>query len=603
MPENKNKESEYLTPKLSDVVDISILQDIQDWFSRFTGISVAIRDPNGFFITRPSMKNLFCSTIVGNKHGSESCRASNQEAAHIAAKTGKPTKYVCHAGLTQFTAPIVVDGETLGLVVVGDRPVEALSSSKIQEISERLHIDEVELQKAASEMRIWSEDEMHAAIQFLYSTANAIASICYQGSQLRKRINELYSLRMISGMLISSPGLQEVLDVIVESATRLLDVKGCAINLIDEEENKLYVKAFYNIEESCLEERAARVANRAFIQQVMNGDVVIAEDMTEIPCPLESSKLETKKERCSILSGGLISRDKAIGTIHAYVCESHEFTEEQIALFQAIANQAVIAIEGAKLYEESLEKHRLEQELSLASEVQYQLLPHECPDIEGFEIAADCIFCRYGIGGDFYDFIPISERHLGITIADVVGKGVPSAILMAEARAALRAQVENIHHPDEIIERVNRTLYRDTRPTEFVTMVYCRLDVNQKNLAYTNAGHNPPVLVRDGELTLLEKGGTILGFLEDAEYEEERIQLMPGDLLFLYTDGITEVKPIDREEQFGEERLHKILQENAWMGANEIKEKVLQRIHAFVGGEPLNDDLTMLVVKVLSNNK
>ena len=251
------------------------------------------------------------------------------------------------------------------------------------------------------------------------------------------------------------------------------------------------------------------------------------------------------------------------------------------------------------MYEESLEKHRMEQELSLASEVQYQLLPHECPKIKGFEIAADCIFCRYGIGGDFYDFIPISERHLGIAIADVVGKGVPSAILMAEARAALRAQVENIHHPDEIIERVNRTLYRDTRPTEFVTMVYCRLDINQKKLAYTNAGHNPPVLVRDGELTLLEKGGPILGFLEDAEYEEERIQLMPGDLLFLYTDGITEIKPIGGNGQFGEERLHRILQDNAWMGANEIKEKVLQEIHTFVGGEPLDDDLTMLVVKVL----
>jgi len=602
MSENKNKESENLILKLSDVVDISILQDIQDWFAKFTGISVAIRDPDGFFITRPSMRNTFCSTIIGDEGGSDYCRASNQEAARIAAETGKPTKYICHAGLTQFTAPIVVDGETLGLVVVGDRPDEALSESKIQEIMDRLNMDKVDLQQASSDLRIWSEDEMQSAIQFLYSTANAIASICYQGTQLQKRINELYSLRMISGMLISSPGLQEVLDVIVESATRLLDVKGCAINLIDEideEENQLYVKAFYNIEKSCLEERVALLADRTFIQQVMNGDVVIAEDITEIPCPLEPSKSGTRTEKCSILSAGLISKDKAIGTIHAYVCEPHEFTEEQIALFRAIANQAVIAIESANLYEESLEKHRLEQELSLASEVQYQLLPHECPKIKGFEIAADCIFCRYGIGGDFYDFIPISDRYLGIVIADVVGKGIPSAILMSEARAALRAQVENISHPDEIIERVNRTLHRDTRPTEFVTMFYCRLDIERQTLVYTNAGHNPPVLIRNGELRLLQEGGTILGFMEDTEYEDERIQLMPSDLLFLYTDGITEVKSIDTDEEFGAKRLHQILQENTWMGANEIKEKVLKEIHDFVGGEPLDDDLTMLVLKVL----
>jgi serine phosphatase RsbU (regulator of sigma subunit)/ligand-binding sensor protein len=597
MPESSDKKLRFPIPKLSDVVDISLLQNIQDWFAQFTGISVAIRDPDGIMLTRPSMRSPFCSIIAGEEHGSEYCRMSNQKAARIAAKTGRPEKYTCHAGLTQFTAPIIVEDKILGLVVIGDRPVKELSPSKIQEIAERLHIDKNILQEAASQMHPWSEEEMQSAIQFLYSTANAIASLCYQGYQLQKRVNELSSLHEISEMLTSARGLQEVLDVIVESAARLLDVNGCAINLIDEESNTLNIKAFYNISEPCIEESILLMSDSDFIQQIIEGRVTITEDITEIPYSLKSSDSDTELT-CSVLSVALVSQKKAIGIIHAYSCKPHEFTEEQIALLRAIANQAVIAIENAKLYEESLEMHRMEQELSLASEVQFQLLPHKFPKVEGFEIAADCIFCRHGIGGDFYDFIPISPRHLGIVIADVVGKGVPGAILMAETRAALRAQVENINHPDEIIERVNQTLHRDTRPTEYVTLFYCRLNTIHKTLHYTNAGHNPPVLVRNGELTLLDKGGPILGFIEDVEYEEGKIALAPGDLLFLYTDGITEVKPIGGNEMFTDERLHKILRENARMGANEIKEKVLSEVHEFIGGDPLDDDLTMLVVKV-----
>jgi len=203
-----------------------------------------------------------------------------------------------------------------------------------------------------------------------------------------------------------------------------------------------------------------------------------------------------------------------------------------------------------------------------------------------------------GLGGDFYDFIPLRNDNLGIVIADVSGKSIPSAILMATARSVLRAQAENIDHPVEVIERVNQILCRDTREEEFVTMVYATLDPKRNRLTYTNAGHNPPILVRNGEVRLLKTGGMILGFLEDAEYDEYKIQLMPGDTLFFYTDGATEAKNGD-DKQFGIQRLHQVVRDNASLEAEAINNKILAAIHAFVGGETLNDDMTMVTVKVV----
>ncbi len=603
MSEITNRESEPPALKLSDLVDISLLQEIQDWFASFTGISVAIRDPdNGSFITKARMRNRFCEFITGEKDGAEYCRKSNRKAACDAIQTEEPTKYVCHAGLTQFTAPITVNGKILGLLVIGDRPEAPLSSDKIQEVADRLNLDRKMLQEVADKLQTWSDDDMRAAIQFLSSTANAVANLCYQGYQLQKRVEELSGIRDISQLVTSARGLQEVLNVIAESATRLLDVKGCSINLIDEETNTLSFKALYNLSKSLLEKQPLSIPDCPTIQQVIKEKrVVCTEDVTTIPGFLTPAEAQ-KEGICSVFSACLTAKNKAIGTIHAYTAEPYKLTEDQVAFFQSIASHAAIAIEKAKLYEESLEMHRMEQELSLASAVQLQLLPQRCPYIEGYQIAATCMFSyQYklgGLGGDFYDFIPLRNSNLGIVIADVSGKSVPSAILMATARSVLRAQAENIGHPDEVIERVNQILCRDTREEEFVTMVYATLDPKCNRLIYTNAGHNPPLLVRNGEVTLLETGGMIVGFLEDAEYDEDKKQLMPGDTLFFYTDGATEAKNANGEE-FGVQHLHQVVQDNASLEAEAVNNKVLAAVHTFVGGETLNDDMTMVTVKVI----
>jgi len=603
MEEITNRESEPHVLKLANLVDVCLLQEIQDWFASFTGISVAIRDPdNGFFITKARMRNRFCELVGETKDGAECCRESNQEAANKAIQTKNPQKYVCHAGLTQFTAPIIVNGRVLGLLVIGDRPEAPLNPDVVQKIADKLNIDGKALQEAADALQTWSEDDMRAAIQFLSSTANAVADLCYQGYQLQKRVEELSGIRDIFQLVTSTRGLQEVLNVIVESATKLLDVRGCSINLIDEETNTLRFKALYRLSEALLEKEPLAILSCPTIQRVIDeGRIVHTEDVTTIPNFLTPAEAQKEGIR-SIFSAGLPAKDKTIGTLHAYTSEPRELTKEQTTLLQSVASQAAIAIENAQLYEESLEKHRMEQELSLASAVQLQLLPQRCPYIEGYQIAASCIFSyQYelgGLGGDFYDFIPLRNDNTGIVIADVSGKSIPSAILMATARSVLRAQAANIDHPVEVVERVNQILCRDTREEEFVTMVYAKLDPKRNRLIYTNAGHNPPILVRDGEVMLLETGGMIVGFLEDAEYDEDKIQLVSGDTLFFYTDGATEAKNGDGE-YFGVERLHQVIQDNASLEAEAINNKVLAAVHAFVGGETLSDDMTMVTMKVV----
>jgi len=170
-------------------------------------------------------------------------------------------------------------------------------------------------------------------------------------------------------------------------------------------------------------------------------------------------------------------------------------------------------------------KQRIEHELSAAAKIQVRLIPREIPQLPAFKIAARNIPSEV-VGGDFYDFISLADSHLGIVIADVSGKGIPSALLMASTRASLRAYLEDPHTVKETIARLNHVLYRDIEADQFVTLFYGTLDTQNGTFIYTNAGHNPPILFRNNETSLLDKGGMILGILPESKYEEEEIQLM-----------------------------------------------------------------------------
>ena len=327
----------------------------------------------------------------------------------------------------------------------------------------------------------------------------------------------------------------------------------------------------------------------------MRGEVVVIPDVPTDP--RFGYHAEAEKEGLhSMLCVGLMTKGRAIGTIHLYTGEHHDFTRDEMELVQSVASQAATAIENAKLYEESVEKQRIEQELALAAEIQAELLPATSPDLDGFDIKAKIVPCRE-LSGDLYDFIDLGDGRTGLVIADVSGKGAPGAILMATTRAIVRTKAEEMWTAEELMDRVNRSLCEDTRPTEFVSMFYSVLDTDTASLTYTNAGHNPPILFHEGETRFLEAGGVPLGILDDADYDEEQIQLASVDVLLFYTDGVTETIN-DEKKLFGVSRFIRIVQRNLALDAQDLIDVIYRKVVEFAAGGAQSDYLTLIVLKV-----
>jgi len=251
---------------------------------------------------------------------------------------------------------------------------------------------------------------------------------------------------------------------------------------------------------------------------------------------------------------------------------------------------------------EATERGRLEHEMTVARDIQMELLPKSFPKIDGLDIFAFTVPARH-VGGDCYDVIDIGDGRLAITIGDVSGKGTPAAILMANVQAAVRALSESGVPSGTLIERVNRLVHGYTEDSVFITFFYCVLDTKTGDLTYVNAGHNPPwIMRRDGTCDQLMEGGLVIGVMPGVLYEEGHTRLAPGDDLVLYTDGITEATNGD-DEMFGEERLERLLMEHRHASAREIEEYVYTSIKDFAAGASQSDDLTMVVVKIASGEE
>ncbi|NAS88871.1 stage II sporulation protein E [ANME-1 cluster archaeon AG-394-G21] len=245
----------------------------------------------------------------------------------------------------------------------------------------------------------------------------------------------------------------------------------------------------------------------------------------------------------------------------------------------------------------SAELERKRYELQMAHDIQQSFLPDAIPDLPGFELAAQNIPAKE-VGGDFYDFIPISRGKIGLTIADVSGKGVPAALFMALSRTIVRAKATRSSSVREVIRDANSLIMADAKSGMFVTLFYAVLDVSERTLTYVRAGHNPPVIFKAKTRTLmrLDAKGIALGAIADIELEERKIILDGGDIVVFYTDGVTEA--INKSmEQFGEERLITTIKVNHELSANDMIEKIKGEMLAFCGDEPQFDDITLMALK------
>lgn len=274
------------------------------------------------------------------------------------------------------------------------------------------------------------------------------------------------------------------------------------------------------------------------------------------------------------------------------------FNENDFNFLKSLANLAVISIQKTYFLEERIDKERMEEELSIAKSIQQGLLPDPVPSIPGVDLAARTISSRE-VGGDYFDIAKTPDNNTILSIADVTGKGVPAALLIANLQSMLHVLLPVDIPLSEATDRINTIIYNNTPADKFITFFWGKYINQHKILKYVNAGHNPPLLLRKDTNTFeqLSEGGLLLGALDTImPYKETDIQLNPGDLLVCYTDGVDEAMAIDREEEFGVERLQTCLLKHRNLSSEEIIHSILQSVNDFSGGK-LSDDLTLLVLK------
>ncbi|MFQ5877445.1 MAG: PP2C family protein-serine/threonine phosphatase [Acidobacteriota bacterium] len=243
------------------------------------------------------------------------------------------------------------------------------------------------------------------------------------------------------------------------------------------------------------------------------------------------------------------------------------------------------------------EREALARELEIAREVQRELLPRVVPRLRGLDLAGACD-PAVGVGGDYYDFLPFAEERLALVIADVSGKGIPAAMLMAGLQGSVRSLAMPAVSPGEVTRRLNGMLYRSTSSSRYATLFFGLYDAGRRVLTYSNAGHYPPLLLGSGGADRLRADGIPIGLLPDARYGEGRRDLRAGDLLVLYTDGIIEA-PDPRGSEFGEGRLIEVLTGNSGRDLDEMIVQVFQELERWTGGGPRHDDATIVLARAV----
>ena len=273
------------------------------------------------------------------------------------------------------------------------------------------------------------------------------------------------------------------------------------------------------------------------------------------------------------------------------------YTEADIEFIYSVGSLAIISLENKRLFQEELEKRKMEEELDLARDIQQNLLPQSLPEYSSFDIAAVNMSSKQ-VGGDYFDVIPLDKNNFCVAIADVAGKGVPASLLMANIQAFLQIICRQDFQIEQSTGLINDLINANTSDGRFITFFWGLLNNEEKKLTYVNAGHNPPLLVRDGKIIKLKKGGMVLGVTETTiPYISETINLFKDDVIVLFTDGVSEAMNVKGEE-FSDERLEKLVINLSVNDSFQILERIKNEVQKFSRGTVQSDDITLIVLKV-----
>src|SRR4030081_3877315 len=409
--------------------------------------------------------------------------------------------------------------------------------------------------------------------------------------------------------------------LIVEGATRILNASGGALYMADRTGTKL-APAF--ISKGCpplvgvpphiLKQAASTpVALESFLRLHsiplgegvvgrvwQTGQPVVLNDLSEAPelARLRDSSFGT----ASVLVAPLLYGKQNMGILAlGNSANGTPFSQSDFVVFKSISEQSAFALYNAIIYSEANEKKRLDHDLQIARDIQRVLLPAEPPIINGFEISGLNIPAKQ-VSGDYFDYIKVDDKRLGIVIADVSGKGVPASLIMAICRSTLRSQAMENPSPADVLSKVNRQLYPDIKEDMFISMAYLILDHARDTVTLSRAGHDAPLLYRSAtrELTPLKPPGLVLGIDSGSVFDrinaDVAVPLEKDDCLILYTDGVTEALDAE-DDEFGLERMMHSVKASVAGGPRAVINRLIEDVRAFVGSTPQHDDITLIVIR------
>ncbi len=418
-------------------------------------------------------------------------------------------------------------------------------------------------------------------------------------------IDKLRMLLDITKTISRSLDLKEVLNLVMDTLDSLIPYDAAGIYLVKcsrplgewedgiDETCVFHTEAVRGYDIADLQELRLKTGEGLIGHVALRGKPFIAADVSKEPRYI-NARARTRSE----MIAPIISNNQVIGVFDLESDDLNAYTNDDLEILMLLSSQVAIIIEKVMLHDSLIEKQRLEAQLEVARQVQLELLPPRDPELAGFDISA-YNFPTEEVSGDYYDWVRIYDDQIGIVIADVSGKGVPAALLMAFLRASLRAATHIGYAPHISMTKVNYLLWESIERNQFVTAFYGVLDAMNRTLAYSNAGHNPPLLIdAEGRTHFEERGGVPLGMFRDSRYYEYYVTIEPGQMLVLYTDGVTEAMNAN-DEEYGRDRLVDAVKRGRHLSARELIAFVHRDVIDWTEGRGAHDDVTFFIIKAL----
>lgn len=416
-------------------------------------------------------------------------------------------------------------------------------------------------------------------------------------AEAARQLKIVNALLNVSRALGSNTGIKNILPVIVNKTTEVMNAERTSLFLYDRERHTLKGRVLEGLDE----DSALRISDERGIV----GRVARTGQPANVPDPAQDPDFDAGfdkefgfKTRNMLVVPVVDGKSRVIAVLQALNRRGDgAFDEDDQTLMSALASQAQVALERETLSQAAVEKLKLEDALKFAQTIQMGMLPTRFPDRDRYiELHALLIPAKL-VGGDFYDFIDLGDGMLGMVIADVSGKGMPAALLMAKAMTLVRAFAMVGIAPSEILRQANEELARDNDAAMFVTVFIAILDKRTGQMVYANGGHNPPLLLRQGTVCELKDADSVpLGTMPAMIFVEARLQLEPDDLVFLFTDGVNEAMNTEWQE-FGDTRMQSLVQAHAQRSPFEINHEVIQAVRQHANGAEQSDDITLMTMR------